>query len=144
MSNNQTSHYAPHVLGALRIVAGVLFVAHGLVKVAGFPEGAQPGQQELLSLFGVGGLIEIVTGSLIAIGAFTRSAAFIASGQMAVAYWMFHAPASVYPAVNGGDAAILFSFVFLYLVAAGPGAFSLDHRSRDTARAATVRVTAAH
>ena len=61
---------------------------------------------------------------------------------MAVAYWMFHAPASLYPAVNGGDAAILFSFLFLYLVAAGPGAFSLEHRFRDTARPATARVTA--
>ncbi len=142
MPNIQTSQYAPHLLGALRIVAGVLFLAHGLVKVAGFPEGAQPGQQELLSVLGIAGLIEIVTGSLIALGVFTRSAAFIASGQMAVAYWMAHAPASLYPAVNGGDAAILFSFVFLYLVAAGPGAFSLEHRSRDTARAASVRVTA--
>jgi putative oxidoreductase len=141
MPNIQTSQYAPHLLGALRIVAGVLFLAHGLVKVAGFPEGAQPGQQELLSLFGIGGLIEIVAGSLIALGVFTRSAAFVASGQMAVAYWMFHAPASVYPAVNGGDAAILFSFLFLYLVAAGPGAFSLERRTRETARAATVRVT---
>jgi putative oxidoreductase len=141
MPNIQTSQYAPHVLGALRIVAGVLFLAHGLVKVAGFPEGAQPGQQELLSLFGFGGLIEIVTGSLIAVGVFTRSAAFVASGQMAVAYWMFHAPASLYPAVNGGDAAILFSFVFLYLVGAGPGAFSLERR-HDTARTPTVRVTA--
>ena len=142
MPNIQTSQYAPHLLGAVRIVAGVLFVAHGLVKVAGFPEGAQPGQQELLSLFGIGGLIEIVTGSLIAFGVFTRSAAFVASGQMAVAYWMFHAPASIYPAVNGGDAAILFSFLFLYLVAVGPGAFSLEHRFRDTARTAAVRVTA--
>jgi putative oxidoreductase len=142
MPHIQTSQYAPQLLGALRIVAGVLFLAHGLVKVAGFPEGAQPGQQELLSLFGIGGLIEIVTGGLIALGALTRSAAFIASGQMAVAYWMFHVPASIYPAVNGGDAAILFSFLFLYLVAAGPGAFSLERHSRDSARGATVRVTA--
>lgn len=140
MSNIQTSHYAPHLLGALRIVAGVLFLAHGLIKVVGFPDGAQPGQQELLSLFGIGGVIEIATGALIALGAFTRSAAFVASGQMAVAYWMFHAPASFYPAVNGGDAAILFSFVFLYLVAAGPGAFSLEHRSAE--RTTTLR--AAH
>jgi putative oxidoreductase len=123
-------------------LAGVLFLAHGLVKVAGFPGGAQPGQQELLSLLGVAGLIEIVAGGLITLGVFTRSAAFIASGQMAAAYWLAHAPASVYPAVNGGDAAILFSFLFLYLVAAGPGAFSLQHRSRDTAPSAAVRVTA--
>lgn len=142
MSNIQVSQHAPHLLGALRIVAGVLFLAHGLVKVAGFPEGAQPGQQELLSLFGIGGVIEIVTGGLIALGVFTRSAAFVASGQMAVAYWMFHAPASLYPVVNGGDAAILFSFVFLYLAAAGPGAFSLERHTRSTARAATAGVTA--
>ena len=126
MSNTQTSHYAPHLLGTLRIVAGVLFVAHGLVKVAGFPEGAQPGQQELLSLFGIGGLIEIVTGSLIALGAFTRTAAFVASGQMAVAYWMFHAPKSTFPSENGGEAAILFCFIFLLVAAAGPGPWSLD------------------
>ena len=133
---------APQLLGALRIVAGVLFLAHGLVKIAGFPEGAQPGQQELLSLFGIGGLIEIVAGGLIALGVFTRSAAFIASGQMAVAYWMFHAPASFYPVVNGGDAAILFSFVFLYLAAAGPGAFSLERRVPSNSDRAAIRATA--
>lgn len=132
-----TSPYAPQALGALRIVAGVLFLAHGLVKVLGFPEGAEPGPQALLSLFGVGGMIEIVTGGLIALGLLTRPAAFIASGQMAVAYWMFHAPASFHPVINGGDAAILFSFVFLYLAAAGPGAFSLEHRSRATMRLST-------
>ena len=142
MSNIQTAKYAPHLLGALRIVAGVLFLAHGLVKVAGFPEGAQPGQQELLSLFGIGGVIEIVTGGLMALGLLMRTAAFLASGQMAVAYFMFHAPASFYPAVNGGDAAILFSFLFLYLVAAGPGAFALENRVHSTARASTLRVSA--
>ena len=142
MSNLQTSDYAPYALGVLRIVAGVLFLAHGLVKVAGFPEGAQPGQQELLSLLGIGGIIEIGAGALIALGVFTRSAAFIASGQMAVAYWLFHAPASFYPVLNGGDAAILFSFIFLYVAAAGPGALSLEHRPASTARSSVVRVTA--
>jgi putative oxidoreductase len=125
----RTRRFAPQSLAALRIVAGVLFLAHGLIKVAGFPAGAEPGQQALLSLFGIGGLVEIATGLLIALGLFTRPAAFVASGQMAVAYWMFHAPSSFYPAVNGGDAAILFSFIFFYLVAAGPGAFALDNRS---------------
>ena len=95
----------------------------------GFPAGAEPGQQALASLFGIGGVIEIVTGGLLILGLFTRPAAFIASGQMAVAYWMFHAPKSPYPAVNGGDAAILFCFVFLYIFAAGPGAFSLDRQT---------------
>jgi putative oxidoreductase len=127
------SRYQPQLLAALRIVAGVLFLAHGLVKVAGFPEGAQPGLQPLLSLFGIGGVIEIVTGALIALGLFTRPAAFVASGQMAVAYWMFHAPSSPFPVVNGGDAAILYAFIFLYLVAAGPGAFALERLFRRDA-----------
>jgi putative oxidoreductase len=133
------SRLAPQTLAVLRVVAGLLFLAHGLVKVAGFPAGAEPGQQALLTLFGVGGLIEIVTGALIMLGLFTRPAAFIASGQMAVAYWMFHAPASAFPVLNGGDAAILFSFVFLYLAAAGPGAFALDNRRPVTAAAEPAR-----
>ena len=118
------SRFSPQLLGVLRIVAGVLFLAHGVVKLFGFPEGAQPGQQPLLSLMGAGAVIELVTGTLIALGLYTRLAAFVASGQMAVAYWMFHAPNGPYPAANGGDAAILFCFVFLYIAAAGPGAFA--------------------
>ena len=120
------TRYAPHALGVLRIVAGLLFLAHGLVKLLGFPPGAAPGPQEPLSLMGVAAAIEIVTGALMVLGLFTRAAAFLASGEMAVGYWLVHAPHSFYPAVNGGDAAILFCFVFLYLAAAGPGAFSLD------------------
>ncbi|HMA73566.1 MAG TPA: DoxX family protein [Xanthobacteraceae bacterium] len=120
------TRYAPHALGVLRIVAGLLFLAHGLVKLLGFPPGAAPGPQEPLSLMGVAAAIEIATGALMVLGLFTRAAAFLASGEMAVGYWLVHAPHSFYPAVNGGDAAILFCFVFLYLAAAGPGAFSLD------------------
>lgn len=127
---NQASAWSPKALAALRIVAGLLFLAHGLVKLFGFPEGAEPGQIPLLSLFGVGAVIELVTGVLLTLGLFTRPAAFIASGQMAVAYWMFHFTKSPYPAVNGGDAAILFCFVFLYIFTAGPGAWSLDERSK--------------
>ncbi|MBN9464621.1 DoxX family protein [Brevundimonas sp.] len=126
---NQAGRWSPQLLAALRIVAGLLFLAHGVVKVFGFPAGAEPGRQALASLFGIGGIIEIVTGGLLILGLFTRPAAFIASGQMAVAYWMFHAPKSPYPVVNGGDAAILFCFVFLYIFAAGPGAFSLDRQT---------------
>jgi putative oxidoreductase len=133
MSNStEIARLEPVLLAALRIVAGLLFVSHGLVKLFGFPAGAAPGQQELLSLMGIGAVIELVTGTLITLGLFTRAAAFIASGEMAVAYWMFHAPASMYPAVNGGDAAILFCFVFLYLVAAGAGAFSLERLLRHS------------
>jgi putative oxidoreductase len=120
--------FAPQLLAALRIVAGILFLSHGLVKLFGFPDGAQPGVMPMLSLLWVGGVIELVTGTLVALGLLTRLAAFIASGQMAVAYWMFHAPASLYPAVNGGDGAILFCFIFLYIAAAGPGAFALENR----------------
>ena len=79
------------------------------------------GKVPLFSIFGIGGVIELVGGALIALGLFTRIAAFIASGEMAVAYWMFHAPDSIYPIVNGGDAAILYCFVFLYIAVAGPG-----------------------
>ncbi|RYG19070.1 MAG: DoxX family protein [Caulobacteraceae bacterium] len=126
---NQVNGWSSRALAALRIVAGLLFLAHGVVKVFGFPAGAEPGQQELLSLFGIGGLIELVTGLLLILGLFTRPAALIASGQMAVAYWMFHFPRDPYPAVNGGDAAILFCFVFLYIFTAGPGAWSIDDRN---------------
>ena len=132
------SRYAPSLLGLLRIVAGLLFLSHGLVKLFGFPPGAQPGPQALFTMFGIGGVIELVAGTLIALGLFTRVAAFVASGEMAVAYWMFHAPNGFYPAANGGDAAILYCFLFLYLVAAGPGALALDNligarRSPNTA-----------
>jgi len=127
------SRYQPELLGVLRIVAGLLFLAHGLVKLFGFPPDAMPGQQEPLTLLGIAAIIELVAGTLITIGLFTRPAAFIAAGEMAVAYWMMHAPRSLYPVVNQGDAAILFCFVFLYLAAAGPGAFSLE-RTRGRRR----------
>jgi putative oxidoreductase len=129
---------APLTLAALRIVSGALFLEHGLVKLIGFPAGAAPGAQPLLSLFGAGGAIELVTGLLLIVGLFTRPAAFIAAGQMAIAYWMFHAPASLFPAVNGGDAAILFSFVFLYIAAAGAGSFSVDQLLKGTSNQSRV------
>ena len=127
---NQVGAWSPRALAILRIVAGLMFLAHGVVKLFGFPDGADPGQVPIASLFGVGAIIELVTGALLILGLFTRSAAFVASGQMAVAYWMFHAPHSPYPAVNGGDAAILFCFVVLDIVPAGPGAWSPDGRIR--------------
>jgi len=118
--------FTPQGIAALRVITGLLFIEHGLVKLAGFPEGAQPGVQPLTSLFGVGGLIELVTGLLVVVGLFTRPAAFIAAGQMAVAYFMFHAPAGFYPVLNGGEPAILFAFIFLLLSTTGAGAYSLD------------------
>ncbi len=125
-----TAVWAPRALALLRIVAGLLFLAHGVVKLFGFPADAQPGQQELLSLFGVCAVLEFVGGALLILGLFTRPVAFVLAGEMAVAYWMFHFPKSPYPAVNGGDAAILFCFIFLYLAAAGAGAWSLDGRRK--------------
>jgi putative oxidoreductase len=122
----QLTRFSPHALAALRIMAGLLFLAHGTVKLFGFPEVEGMGRVELLSLSGAGGVIELVAGALIALGLFTRAAAFIASGEMAVAYFLFHVPQSFYPIVNGGDAAILYCFLFLYLFFAGPGSFSLD------------------
>lgn len=127
---NTLSRYQAKLLGILRIVAGLLFLAHGLVKLFGFPPGAMPGQVPILGLLGAAALIELIAGTLILVGLFTRIAAFIASGEMAVAYWMFHAPKSIYPIVNMGEVAILFCFIFLYLAAAGPGAYSLDARRR--------------
>jgi putative oxidoreductase len=131
---DRMSRYAPLLLGILRIVAGLLFLSHGLVKLFGFPPGAQPGVQPLGTLLGAAGIIELVAGGLILIGLFTRPAALIASGEMAFGYWMIHAPKSFYPTINMGDAAILFCFLFLYLAAAGPGDLSLDHARRRTLR----------
>jgi putative oxidoreductase len=143
MNFDTLSRFQPHLLAALRIVAGLLFLTHGLVKLYGFPEGAQPGPMPLISPMGVGAVIELVTGTLIVLGLFTRPAAFVASGQMAVAYWMFHAPAGFHPILNQGELAILYSFVFLYVAAAGAGAFSLDNiRARPIANSRQERVHA--
>jgi putative oxidoreductase len=126
-----SSVWAPRLLAVLRIVSALLFLEHGLVKVFGFPAGAAPGQQTLMSFFGIAGLLEMVGGVLLLIGLFTRPVAFLLAGEMAVGYFTVHAPADFFPAINGGDAAILFCFVFLYLWAAGPGAWSVDEMRRS-------------
>jgi putative oxidoreductase len=121
-----TNIWAPRLLAALRIMAALLFLEHGLVKVFGFPPGAAPGPQPLLSYLGIAGFIETVGGWLLAIGLFTRPVAFLLAGEMAFGYFTVHAPLGFFPAINAGDAAILFCFIFLYLFAAGPGAWSID------------------
>ena len=117
--------WAPRVLGLLLIVTALLFMEHGSQKLLGFPP-SDHGSPELLSLIGSAGVLELVGGFFILIGLFTRPVAFLLSGEMAFAYWYAHATNSFFPALNGGDAAILFCFIFLYLAAKGPGAFSAD------------------
>lgn len=125
--------WAPYALAALRIVAALIFMAHGTQKLFGFPASPPSGNlPPLLSLFGIGAVLELGGGLLILLGLFTRPVAFVLSGEMAVAYWVFHAPRSLYPVLNNGDAAILYCFVFLLLVFTGPGAFSLDGLRRGT------------
>jgi putative oxidoreductase len=118
--------YQPYVLSILRIVTGLIFMEHGTQKLFGFPAPPERGFPEPFSLAGIGGVMEFVGGVLIAVGLFTRPVAFLLSGEMAVAYWMFHAPRSPFPILNGGDAAILYCFVFLLLVFTRPSAWSLD------------------
>lgn len=124
-SHSPLGPWSPHALGALRIVAGLIFLEHGTQKLLGFPAGLNPAP-ESMSLFWWAGLFELVLGALIALGLFTRAAAFLAAGEMAVAYWHTHAPRDFFPVNNGGDAAILYCFVFLLFAAAGPGSWSLD------------------
>ncbi len=121
---NQFQAMAPRLLSLLRIVSALLFFAHGTQKILGFP--ASDMHPAMWSLPWIAGILELVGGGLLLIGLFSRPIAFILSGQMAVAYWIAHAPQSPYPSLNGGDAAILFCFVFLYIAAAGPGPWSVD------------------
>jgi putative oxidoreductase len=119
--------WAPRVLSIARVVTALIFMAHGTQKLLNFPPNP-PGRAtvELFSLYGFAGALEIVGGILLVLGLFTRPVAFILSGQMAFAYWMGHAPRSIYPVLNNGDASILYCFWFLYLAFAGGGAWSLD------------------
>jgi putative oxidoreductase len=121
--------WSPHLLGVLRIITGLMLLAHGTAKIIQWPfvEMFKDGVP-LASLMGIGGILEIVGGALIVLGLFTRPVAFVLSGMMAVAYFMFHAPAGFYPIVNGGELAILYCFIFLFLAANGRGAISLDAR----------------
>lgn len=118
--------WEPRVLSILRFVAGLCFFEHGLSKLFGFPPVAMFAHLRLASLIGVQGIIELVGGGLVCIGLFTRPAAFILSGDMAVAYFMAHFPKSPFPELSGGDAAILYCFIFFYLFVAGGGAWSFD------------------
>src|SRR5215475_8641279 len=134
---SQLEIWSPRVLAALRIITALLFIEHGLMKLVAFPAAVPGLPSPLPTILVVAALIEIVGGALIAVGLFTRIAAFICSGEMAAAYFISHAPQSFWPALNGGDAAILFCFVFLYLVFAGAGAWSVDQFLRRDAAPAS-------
>lgn len=129
------AQWAPRLRSVLRIVAAFMFMAHGTAKLFGFP--AAPGESAhtvaLMSVPGAAGAIELVGGALLLLGLFTVFAAFVASGEMAVAYFMVHAPNGPWPLVNHGELAALYCFVWLYIWAAGPGPWSIDAlRSRGS------------
>ena len=123
--------YSNYFLGLLRIVSGYAFVLHATAKFWEFPMSMTGGNGsvELTSLMGIGGVIELVFGILLTLGLFTRVSAFLLSGQVAVAYFMFHAPKGFFfPLMNGGEPTILYCFIFLYFVFAGARAFALDNK----------------
>lgn len=122
------------LLSILRIVSGLLFLEHGTAKLLHFPPTEMFAQSPPVgSIIWIAGVLELVGGALLTLGLGTRLVAFILSGQMAVAYWMAHAPQSLYPIQNQGEGAILYCFIFLYLAAAGAGPLSLDAALRKKA-----------
>ena len=126
LEQNFVDSWAPRLLSVLRIVAGLLFLQHGSAKLLAFPHVAMFDGLQLFSLMGLAGILELGGSLLIILGLFTRPVAFLLSGEMAVAYFMAHAPHGFLPIVNQGELAVLYCFVFLYLSVVGPGAFSID------------------
>jgi putative oxidoreductase len=125
----------PWALSLLRIVIGLLFLEHGTSKYLSLPVSQMTGASPM-TLSGFNGLIEVFGGVLIVLGLFTRPVAFILAGDMAIAYFLAHAPRNFYPLLNGGELAIVYCFVFLYIAAAGAGPWSLDHVWAGKARTA--------
>lgn len=124
MNTSDLQNWEPRMLSVLRIVSGLIFMEHGTQKLLGFPPSDRV--VEALTLSWTAGVIELICGALLVVGFLTRPAAFLASGMTAFAYWIAHAPRDFFPVNNGGDAAILYCFVFLYLVFAGGGPWSVD------------------
>jgi putative oxidoreductase len=122
--NEFGAKWQSHFLSVLRIMTGLLFLEHGTSKFLGFPHVDRV--PDAMSMSGVGGMLELVGGALMVLGLFTRPVAFLLSGEMAVAYFYAHAPRGFFPLLNGGDAAVLYCFAFLYLFFAGPGPWSID------------------
>jgi putative oxidoreductase len=123
--------WTPRILSILRIVSALIFMEHGTQKWLNFPPLGRAAP-EFMSMSGFGGVLELIGGALLVLGLFTRPVAFILSGEMAIAYWWSHAPRAFFPVLNGGDAAILYCFIFLYFAFAGGGAWSLDRFIRKT------------
>jgi putative oxidoreductase len=122
--------WSPRILSVLRIVTALLFMQHGTAKLFHVPHQAMFDNLQLMSLIGLQGVLEVGGGLLLVLGLMSRPVAFVLSGDMAVAYFMAHWPKSWLPILNGGDLAVLFCFVFLYLWIAGPGPWSIDARIR--------------
>jgi putative oxidoreductase len=118
--------WAPRALSVLRIITGLMIIEHGMAKLLGWPVVPAFAQLKLFSLLGLAGTIELVGGALLILGLFTQPAAFIVSGEMAVAYFMVHEPRSFFPLINGGSLAIIYCFACLYLSTAGAGPWSVD------------------
>ena len=121
---NSLTRFTDPVYCLMRLVVGLLFACHGGQKILGFPPSTRVMQLDTLGT--IGGWIELIFGFLIALGLFTRFAAFIASGMMAVAYFMAHASGGFFPIVNRGELAVVYCFVFLVMVFYGSGRLSLD------------------
>ncbi len=133
---DRLQQYSPYMLSIVRIVVALMFFSHGLSKIVGFP-GAQV--EFALTLHWFSGVIEFAGGALLALGVFSRSAAFIMSGEMAFAYFLSHAPRGFFPQLNGGDASILYCFIFFYFVFAGPGPWSVDALHKSKPRSAQLQ-----
>lgn len=133
------SSWGPQMQSVLRMVAAALFMGPGAMKLFAFPVGMPPagGTVPLVSQLGLGAVLEVVGGALLLVGLFTRPVAFLLAGEMAVAYFQFHAPKGFWPVANGGMPAVLFCFVWLYLSAAGAGPWSLDAKVGAGARGET-------
>jgi putative oxidoreductase len=137
--NSRVERWQPVCLSLFRFITGLLLFQYGVAKHLKFPAGSPFAKTEMLSLAGVAGALELVLGALLMIGLFTRGSTFLLSGLMAFAYFLGHYPRGFYPVINGGPAAILFCFAFLYLFTAGGGPLSVDAwLDRKTSHSETV------
>jgi putative oxidoreductase len=123
---DQVQSWSPILLSVLRIVTAFMFIQHGSAKLFQMPHVPMFDGVQLMSLVGLAGILEVGGGLLLLVGLFTRPVAFIVSGEMAFAYFIAHAPHGLLPVLNGGEMAVQWCFVFLYIWAAGPGAWSVD------------------